>query len=244
MDAKESEKTDPVTAVILAFLLPGGGHLYGGRFGKALFFFVLIMSTFFAGLLLSNFRAVSLKDQPYWFLGQVFTGLPALASAVFSPDWRSVRLGAAFEAGTLYTTVAGLMNLLVVLDAAFPANFRLLFNIEEGDREKDAEDLFDAFQERANATAVLAAFGSMSGALQILRSLSFAKATDEGVTLPREAAAAVYKAPSGALVVMGGGLTGEQRSEVVERFRKDARLMKVHSPEGKEEILKKPWWKR
>jgi hypothetical protein len=174
----------------------------------------------------------------------VFTGLPALASAVFSPDWRSVRLGAAFEAGTLYTTVAGLMNLLVVLDAAFPADSKLLFNIGADDHEKDADQLFEAFRDRADATAVLADFGSMSGALQILRSLSFAKADDEGVTLPREAGAGVYKAPSGALVVLGGILTGEQRSEVVERFRKDARRMKVHSPEGEDEVIKKSWWNR
>ncbi|MHC4779601.1 MAG: DUF6677 family protein [Planctomycetota bacterium] len=245
METPGREKPDPVTAVILAILLPGGGHLYGGRFGKAVFFFVLIVGTFLAGLILSDFRGVSLKHQPYWFLGQVFAGLPSVAAAVFSPDWKSgPGYSVALEAGTLYTTVAGLMNILVVLDAAFPADFKLLFNVGEEDVQKDPRQLYDGITATMGATAIMAAFGSLSGALQILRSLSFAQATENGVSLPQGTTAGVFKAPSGALVVLGGNLTGEQRDEAVDRFRKEAREIRISTPEGEEVVHKNSWWKR
>jgi hypothetical protein len=113
------ETTDSTVAVVLGLLLPGGSHLYRGRFGKAAFFGALVLGSFLAGLLLSGFHAVSPKHQPYWFLGQVFAGLPALAAALLGPA--DAVQGARVEAGTLYTTVAGLLNVLVVLDAAFPS---------------------------------------------------------------------------------------------------------------------------
>ena len=122
VDGEKTDKHDSTGTIVLGLLLPGAGHLYNGRFAKAAFFAVLILGTFFAGMLVSGFHAVSLKHQPYWFLGQVFAGLPSLASAILAP--LDARHGMNQDAGTLYTTVAGLLNILAVLDAASPPSRR------------------------------------------------------------------------------------------------------------------------
>ncbi|HEV3023485.1 MAG TPA: DUF6677 family protein, partial [Pirellulales bacterium] len=49
---------DPIVAAVLAWLVPGLGHLYQGRMFKGVLFMVCLLGTFFFGLYLSNGRAV------------------------------------------------------------------------------------------------------------------------------------------------------------------------------------------
>jgi hypothetical protein len=135
---ERGDRNDSTGTIVLGLLLPGGGHLYRGRFAKAGFFGALILGTFLAGQLLSGFHAVDLKHQPYWFLGQVFAGLPALVSALLAPDWKTARIGSLLDVGTLYTTVAGLLNILVILDAVNPSPERAGDGAEEGKGETPA----------------------------------------------------------------------------------------------------------
>lgn len=69
-------------AALLAWLLPGAGHLYQGRYAKGLLFMVCILSTFVIGLGLSGGRCVYATDSAgklnYYYIGQVAAGLPAL----------------------------------------------------------------------------------------------------------------------------------------------------------------------
>ncbi len=95
------------TAAVLAFLLPGAGHLYQGRRFKAAVFSGCILSTFVCGLVLGEGQPVysqvvhvpgpmrspaqlhSGRISTEWSLGyyaQVFVGLPALPALV--QTWR------------------------------------------------------------------------------------------------------------------------------------------------------------
>ena len=108
----------PVIALALGWVVPGGGHAYAGKWGKALLFFVLITALQVAGLVIGGGTVVVWR---LWLFAQVCAGAPTLALyqlsqyfAIHSPiDWAD-RL---HEMGTLYTAVAGLMNLLVMMDA-------------------------------------------------------------------------------------------------------------------------------
>jgi hypothetical protein len=72
-----------IVAGVLAYLIPGAGHLYQGRTFKGVLYFVCILGTFFGGLRLGegavvynvprNQLGVSLQ-----YLAQVCVGLPAL----------------------------------------------------------------------------------------------------------------------------------------------------------------------
>ena len=180
-------------AGVLAWLIPGAGHMYQGRIAKGVLFFVCIVGTFFNGLYLGGGHVVYASwrpnDKRLHYICQVGVGLPALpalvqARAVQPPwpkspwwdgfmappmlpgeivpreravegqshsvdgfrlaeQWRADARDAAnlseryvvnqfdeksaweedahqyFQIGELYTMLAGLLNLLVIFDAAF-----------------------------------------------------------------------------------------------------------------------------
>jgi hypothetical protein len=170
----EIDLKDPRLAAFLAWLLPGLGHIYQGRTGKGVLFFVCIVGTFVYGLTIGEGRVVyaSTADvfsrgflERWQYICQVGIGLPALPAVVqryrmandkpalihdkfmrppykdpprhlpegfWSPDQtdssRTVHhpdelakwnydLGDMFELGTVFTVIAGLLNILAIYDA-------------------------------------------------------------------------------------------------------------------------------
>lgn len=174
----EIDLKDPRLAAFLAWLVPGLGHIYQGRTGKGVLFFVCILGTFFYGLYIGQGRVVyaSTEDivsrrflnERWQYVCQLGVGLPALPALVqryrvvhgdpplfgwsldntfmrppykdppqgearFSskdpsdelnivqhPDelakW-NYDLGEMFEIGTVFTVIAGLLNILAIFDA-------------------------------------------------------------------------------------------------------------------------------
>ena len=160
-EAIRIELKEPWLAALLAWMLPGLGHLYQGRTGKGLLFFICVLGTFFYGLYLGGgkvvYAAVPWEQQYRWqYFCQLGVGLPSapmllqrhrvlkgqqpLWSGFMAPprqgpvDWIDdsnhlstqpnelakwiVELHPNFELGTMYTVVAGLLNILVICDAA------------------------------------------------------------------------------------------------------------------------------
>jgi hypothetical protein len=181
----EIDLKDPRLAAFLAWLVPGLGHLYQGRTGKGVLFFVCILGTFVYGLwlgggrvvyasstqmLTSKFPFISREFAERWQyacqLGAGVVALPAYvqtwraesnreplfgdnfmrpprkhpprkdppgdmvgfestdqtdsANIVKHPDelakW-NYDLGDFFELGTVFTVIAGLLNILAICDA-------------------------------------------------------------------------------------------------------------------------------
>ena len=85
-DAPQVDLADPYLAAFLAWLLPGAGHFYQGRWGKGGLFMVCILATFFVGLWMGQGRVVYASwrpnDQRYAYICQVGVGLPALPALV------------------------------------------------------------------------------------------------------------------------------------------------------------------
>jgi len=120
-----SSGTNPVLALVLGWILPGAGHAYGGRWGKAILFFVAINGLLVGGMGLGSGTVI---QKSLWLAAQLWAGGSVLAlwpisnyySALGPIDWAN-RL---HEMGTLYTAIAGFLNLLVMMDAyiriAFP----------------------------------------------------------------------------------------------------------------------------
>jgi hypothetical protein len=83
---------DPALAALLAWLVPGLGHIYQGRTAKGILFFVCLMSTFAYGCYLGGSSKVGWGRVVYvaWrdddtrlaYLCQVGIGLPALPAIV------------------------------------------------------------------------------------------------------------------------------------------------------------------
>jgi len=111
-------------AAILAWLVPGAGHFYLGLRKRAVLLFIAIELTFFIGLYIGTLRIVNPAQSMFWFLAQILTGLNTIVAYLFSttlpnlyPDYTvTVIYDWSYNMAVLYTVVAGLLNLLAVLD--------------------------------------------------------------------------------------------------------------------------------
>ena len=80
-------------AAVLAFLVPGAGHFYQGRYFKGAIYFLCIVPTFLFGMHLGEWKVTYwLRDpttilNPYY--AQFWVGLPALPSLVQSRRYRA-----------------------------------------------------------------------------------------------------------------------------------------------------------
>lgn len=113
-------KRSPVVAMILAWLVPGLGHFYLGRRRTAIAFAGIVLLTFLAGLSFQG-RLYTIEDgQPLTILATfaVYGAgvLNLVARAVLESPGGTI-LAPTFEYGCAYLLTAGLMNLLLVLDA-------------------------------------------------------------------------------------------------------------------------------
>ena len=132
---------------IAGWLVPGLGYLLIGQRARAIASGATILALFVGGLLIAGVRCVDVPgydvngqprrgaaaiannrlhavlDKP-WYIPQILTGPAAIAASVASvraaPHYDKT-VGRLWDIGTLYTAVAGMLNLLVILDAAHRA---------------------------------------------------------------------------------------------------------------------------
>ncbi|MEM7262147.1 MAG: DUF6677 family protein [Planctomycetota bacterium] len=120
---------DKLFLILAAWFVPGLGHVMLGqkRLGGVLL--ALLGGSFLIGLMLSDFTAVSRDLNPWSFFAQAGLGGGALPLLWLDPAADAVLEGSAAvstfqpvppltDSGVLFCNIAGLLNLLVVLDAA------------------------------------------------------------------------------------------------------------------------------
>jgi hypothetical protein len=143
---------DPEFAALLAWLVPGLGHLYQRRTAKGILYLVCILGTFLYGIYLGGdsrlgwgrvvYASWKPEDKRVSYFAQLGAGvvaLPALVQVIWlrhnnSALWNGFMappgdrpdttldhlqydLNRYFELGTVYTLVAGLLNVLAIYDA-------------------------------------------------------------------------------------------------------------------------------
>jgi hypothetical protein len=158
----EVDLKNPALAALLAWMIPGMGHLYQRRTGKGLLFMICILGTFLYGLYLGEGKVVYASTPSmvtrWQYFCQLGVGLPALPALVqrghvkqdpsADDTWRDFMrppatnghfttrdnqgnnvthpdelakwhhdLSYQFELGTVFTVIAGLLNVLAIYDA-------------------------------------------------------------------------------------------------------------------------------
>lgn len=85
-DGAAIDLRQPEVAAVLAWLVPGLGHLYQGRTRKGVLFMTVVLTTFVVGLWLGNGRVVYASWRPHdtrwWFACQAGVGVAALPAVV------------------------------------------------------------------------------------------------------------------------------------------------------------------
>ncbi len=103
----------------LGWLVPGLGHVMLGRVRKALFFFGVIAALYLAGLWICGWRTVSFDDNPFYYVGQFGSGVTLVLGHALGIEKAYPRPDlpmAWYDPGLLYVCVAGLLNLVVMLN--------------------------------------------------------------------------------------------------------------------------------
>lgn len=112
---------------VLAWLVPGAGHFYIGERARGATIFIALTVTFLAGIIIGGARStVDWQDNKAWFFGQIGLGSYTLVTgAVGNVRDAKPSYGKTLDLATIYTGVAGLLNVLALLDAvgraAWPA---------------------------------------------------------------------------------------------------------------------------
>ncbi len=117
--SRQAEGLNPALIGLAAWALPGLGHWLLGQRSRALIVFVTIMLTYWAGVATGGVRyTVDPGGNALWFVAQAGAGPQVLAlfaatarrnvPAVPWPD---------SDIAVIYAGVAGLLNMLVILDA-------------------------------------------------------------------------------------------------------------------------------
>ena len=142
-DGEELNLRNRHLAAFLAWLIPGAGHFYQRRYFKSAVFFVCILSSFLIGMFVAGGRCVYASwnetEKRWQYVLQAGIGLPAMPAAyqawrirggnkpwgefMVAPastreldEWNR-KTASGFDMGTLYTMIAGLLNILVIFDA-------------------------------------------------------------------------------------------------------------------------------
>ena len=79
-DSKRKHKPNAVLAFLLAWAVPGAGHVYAGKPWHGLVIFVVITATFWAGMCLGGVMTVDHRSERWWFIANMMTGVHGVTS--------------------------------------------------------------------------------------------------------------------------------------------------------------------
>jgi hypothetical protein len=120
-DGTPAPVCNPALAAGLSWLLPGLGHSHAGQRGKGLLMGAAVAAVFTLGLLFSQGHGVDRGLAPVWWMGQCLFGGGALFAALVTAPLEMASYPGTIpenlDLGTVLCTVAGLMNLVVMIDA-------------------------------------------------------------------------------------------------------------------------------
>ncbi|NLH16635.1 MAG: hypothetical protein GX455_08655 [Phycisphaerae bacterium] len=115
---------------ILAWIIPGGGHFLIRERRRAIIIFVTITLTFAVGLYVGSIAVVNSVDAKPWFFAQICAS-PVVGfidnisrSGYTDTTGQHVKytaFGRPGDVGQIYTSIAGLLNLLSILSAVYMA---------------------------------------------------------------------------------------------------------------------------
>jgi len=110
-------RVHPGIAALAALLMPGLGHWIIGRKFKAKLLGGCLLGMFVLGLALGHFADFDRQRHGYYWIGQMLVGLPAWLSYLPLIPMHMEGVYPYQDTGFTFTSVAGLFNIVVALDA-------------------------------------------------------------------------------------------------------------------------------
>jgi hypothetical protein len=105
---------------ILAWIVPGAGHYMLKEKKRSIIIFTTIVLTFVIGLYVGSIGVINPVDAKAWYLAQIMNSpMVAALGHLTSIDPEKYRVfGRPNEIGQYYTSIAGLLNLLCIINGS------------------------------------------------------------------------------------------------------------------------------
>ena len=111
-----------LTVGLLGWAVPGAGHFFIKERKRGVIIFITVTLTFLLGLYIGSVGVVDPVEAWYWFIAQILTSpaVALLAKETQTGEYHSY--GWPCDIGRIYTSIAGLLNLLAVVSAVYMAH--------------------------------------------------------------------------------------------------------------------------
>lgn len=109
---------------LLAWVVPGGGHFLLNERKRAVVIFVTVILTFVVGLYIGSIGAIDPVNAKPWYVAQLMNSPIVFFLGQISTSGHFPVYGRAGEIGQIYTSIAGLLNLLCIVNAVYTAHLR------------------------------------------------------------------------------------------------------------------------
>ncbi|HUS74243.1 MAG TPA: DUF6677 family protein [Sedimentisphaerales bacterium] len=123
---KEKQTLFLLIVGLLAWLVPGAGHFVLKEKKRSIIIFVTIVLTFCVGIYIGSIGVINLFGATPWYVvgAQVMNSPIVLALGHLTRGGAYPVHGWPNEIGQIYTSTAGLLNLLCVVNAVYLAHLR------------------------------------------------------------------------------------------------------------------------
>jgi len=138
MKSQGDNVANSIVAMMLAWIIPGAGHIFLGRWVRGVVIFITIGATFWSGVALGGVLTVDHRNARWWFVAQMLTGvhgivgfynqkqvyqtMPAVPNdaeldAMLQEKGIALADNPTDSIARAYTGVAGMLNVLCIMDA-------------------------------------------------------------------------------------------------------------------------------
>ncbi len=114
---------------LLGWIVPGGGHVMLGKRKHAAVIFVTIALTLGIGLYIGSIGVINPVGAKPWYVAQVMNTPAVAALGQMTRGGGYPVYGRPSEIGQIYTSIAGLLNLLCIVNAVYLAHLRRIENV-------------------------------------------------------------------------------------------------------------------
>lgn len=107
---------------LLAWLVPGAGHFLLKEKKRSIIIFATIVLTFCAGLYIGSIGVIDPVGAKPWYVAQIMNSPMVAALGHLTAGGGYPVYGRPNEIGQIYTSIAGLLNLLCIVNAVYLAH--------------------------------------------------------------------------------------------------------------------------
>jgi hypothetical protein len=113
-----------LTVGLLAWVVPGGGHLALRDQKRAIIIFAAIAGTFILGIYVGSIGVINPVTAKPWYAAQILNSPMVAVLGYWSAGGTYPVYGWPNEIGQIYTSTSGLLNLLCIVNAVYLAYVR------------------------------------------------------------------------------------------------------------------------